>query len=112
MNMCTLENAHMHAQKHTSACMVGFERQGQCLQQMAAGPRAKSKYGRQNHNCCQSRDDRDVEGPKRPFRKQSRRKLEASLMTIRQTVNFVNYFEPLQLQLDAAVLQHIYRSKI
>lgn len=33
-------------------------------------------------------------------------------MTISQTVNFMNYFLPLQLQLDAAVLQLIYRGKI
>lgn len=65
-----------HAHRNTHLCVrVGLEAgtvSGRLLQQMAARPRAKSKYGQQTHNCCQSREERDVKGPKCPLQKQVR----------------------------------------
>lgn len=70
---CTRTHAPTHT--HTSVWMGGFESRtvsARLLQQMAAGPRAHCKYGQQTHNCCQSREEWDVKGPKCPLQKQIR----------------------------------------
>lgn len=58
------KNTCTHTHKHRHICL--FERQGwrvSLFQQMATMPWAKSKYGQQTDNCCQSRERWDARGP-------------------------------------------------
>lgn len=61
---CKKTRVHTHTNTDISVCLKDRDGESVSLfQQMATMPWAKSKYGQQTDNCCQSRERWDARGP-------------------------------------------------